>query len=49
MRSDAEFESVWLAIYVSGDNGKSFYVALNDVRGADQDGIVTTSGEIPFR
>ena len=28
-----------------GDNGKSFFVALNDIRGTDQDGIVTTSGE----
>ena len=28
-----------------GDYGKSFFVALNDIRGTDQDGIVTTSGE----
>lgn len=28
-----------------GDNGKSFFVALNDIRGTDQDGIVMTSGE----
>jgi hypothetical protein len=27
-----------------GDEGKSFFVALNDIRGADNDGIITTSG-----
>ncbi|HXE10874.1 MAG TPA: hypothetical protein VN633_02060 [Bryobacteraceae bacterium] len=28
-----------------GDSGKSFFVAVTDIRGADEDGIVTTSGK----
>jgi hypothetical protein len=27
-----------------GDEGKNFFIALNDIRDADNDGIVTTSG-----
>jgi hypothetical protein len=28
-----------------GDRGKSFFVPVSDIRGADEDGIVTTSGK----
>jgi hypothetical protein len=28
-----------------GDNGKSLFIALSDIRSTDEDGIVTTSGK----